>query len=117
MVGSAAAGQVTITCVLAGSDGNDYTVEFILASGPSQPTTAALVGNALVVTGGTDVAGENNSNGGAVVTAINGTYPEIFLAVMTGAGGMVPSAAGPIAFTGGGDAIEVLAGTYYEVRE
>jgi hypothetical protein len=52
-IGSGTNGKVTIECASVGTEGNEYEVEVVIASGANKPMGAALVNGVLTVTLGT----------------------------------------------------------------
>jgi hypothetical protein len=116
VIGEASGGQVTIACAVAGAAGNDYTVEFVNGSGNNVPLSAALNGTVLTVTLATNGSGlpDDSANTGTAVAAAIDALAE-FTSTMTGAGGVVAATTEPVPFTGGVDAIAVVADTPYSI--
>jgi len=60
-LGSGTNGTVTVTAENEGTEGNDFTIEAVLGSGNNVAMSAAIVGDAITVTLGTDGAGAADS--------------------------------------------------------
>lgn len=101
-IGSGENGVVTITVEEAGTEGNDYSVVAVLGSGNNIPLSAALVGNVLTVTLGTDSSGVADSTKNKAIL-VAGAIDDLaeFSATHSGGGGTAVPVTASTEFSGG----------------
>jgi hypothetical protein len=101
-LGSGANGLVTVR-VPAGTSGNGYTLQALLAATPSQPLSATLVGTAITVTLATTSGGVSDGakNTATLVAAMLNTLPGITASASGTGVTVVQPTTSVIAFTGG----------------
>lgn len=107
-IGSGGDGVITITCDTAGTEGNSYTIEAIVATGNDKAMAVALVGTAITVTLGTGVAGAvdaTKNTATLIATAINALTNISAVASGTGATA-IGSAVAKKSLAGGQFAVE-----------
>lgn len=104
-IGTGDNGTVTTTVDLGGTDGNNFTIEVEVAVGVDQALAAAIVGQAITVTLGTDGAGDPDDakNTATLVAAAVDALADVSASASGTGNDPLTGAEGPTSFTGGID--------------